>query len=188
VRFEIGLQISELAQHSAIAMDSSNHSASGIGLSAARDPLVATTYLTVGQAQKLALPKEGISLRPTLKITAAQMKAIEKGSVSREARHAESRASECGDKSRLVIQDEVLGKHDFIQWVLDFKRGCACGRSKIRIPGKPTVTKSDEKWRAQLPANRHGASSKSMTTQKHQRRDPSPCRHITGRRQKLPVS
>src|SRR3954468_18361500 len=83
-------------------------------------PCYATTYMTVAQAQAacFADAKEFVAADVTL--TREQMKAIEKDSGVRVRLDKQKIwQAKAGDKFLgWFIQDEVLGKHEFIQWVL----------------------------------------------------------------------
>src|SRR5215831_16546936 len=91
-----------------------------IVISAGAIPCYATTYLTVAQAQKVCFPDATGFLPADVKLTAEQIKAIEKDSGVRVRLDSQKVWRAMAGEKFLgwLIQDEVLGKHEFINWVL----------------------------------------------------------------------
>src|SRR5579862_3927459 len=83
-------------------------------------PCYATQYMSVEQAQKACFPGATEFTPADLKLTASQMKAIEKDSGVRVRLDTQKiwRAKANGKSAGWFIVDEVLGKHEFISWVL----------------------------------------------------------------------
>ena len=93
---------------------------SAIVLGAGAVPCYATTYLTVGQAQKICFTNAMQFVPADQTLTRDQMKTIEKDSGVR-VRLATQKVWRAMDGDKFLgwlIQDEVLGKHEFISWVL----------------------------------------------------------------------
>lgn len=136
---------------------------SAIIISAGAVPCYATTYLTVEQAQKICFTNATQFAAADVKLTPAQLKAIEKDSDVRVRLTAQKvwRAMD-GDKFLgWVIQDEVLGKHEYIQWVLALNPDGSVRQVEI-LDYHETYGYQirDEKWRAQFYGKQHGAPLK----------------------------
>ena len=158
-----------------------------IVISAGALPCYATTYLTVEQAQKICFPSATSFVPADVKLTTQQVKAIEK---------------DCGVRVRLdsqkvwravladgrqgdnllgwLIQDEVLGKHEFINWVLALKPDGAVKQIEI-LDYRETYGYQirEEKWRAQFYGKQHGAKLKLDDDIKNISGATLSCRHIT---------
>lgn len=136
---------------------------SAIIISAGAIPCYATTYLTVEQAQKICFTNATQFIPADVKLTAAQMRAIEKDSGVRVRLAAQKiwRALD-GDKFLgWIIQDEVLGKHEFINWTLALKADGSVRQIEI-LDYRETYGYQirDEEWRAQFTGKKHGAKLK----------------------------
>ena len=136
---------------------------SAIILNAGAIPCYATTYLTIDQAQKICFSKATAFVPANVKLTSTQMKAIEKDSGVRVRLDTQSvwRALD-GDKFLgWVIQDEVLGKHEFIQWVLALNADGSVRQIEI-LDYRETYGYQirEQKWRDQFTGKRHGAKLK----------------------------
>ena len=129
---------------------------SAIIVSAGAIPCYATTYLTVEQAQRICFSNATQFVSNDLKLTPEQMKAVEKDSGVRVRLDTQKvwRATN-GDKFfGWVIQDEVLGKHEFIQWVLALNADGSVRQIEI-LDYRETYGYQirDEKWRGQFTGN-----------------------------------
>lgn len=136
---------------------------SAIIISAGAIPGYATTYLTVEQAQKICFTNATQFISADVKLTREQMKAIEKDSDVRVRLDTQKvwRVQD-GEKSLgWMIQDEVLGKHEFIQWVLALNADGSVRQIEI-LDYRETYGYQirDEKWRAQFYGKQHGAKLK----------------------------
>jgi len=153
-----------------------------IVISAGAVPCYATTYLTVDQAQKLCFPQATQFVPIEVQLTPAQVKAIEKDSGVR-VRVKTQKVWRATASQRFLgwfIQDEVLGKHEFIQWalaldaegsvkqieILDYRETYGC---EIR----------NEKWRAQFKGKLHGAKLKLDDDVRNISGETLSCRHVT---------
>lgn len=136
---------------------------SAIVISAGAIPCYATTYLTIGQAQKICFTNATQFVSADVKLTREQMKAIEKDSGVRVRLDSQKIWRAMNDDQFLgwVIQDEVLGKHEFIQWVLALNADGSVKQIEI-LDYRETYGYEirNEKWRAQFYGKQHGAKLK----------------------------
>jgi Na+-transporting NADH:ubiquinone oxidoreductase subunit C len=155
---------------------------SAIIVSAGVLPCYATTYMTVEQAQKTIFPNASKFVPADVTLTREQMKAIEKdsGVNVRQNQQKVWRAEADGKLLGWVIQDEVLGKHEFIQWVLALNADGSVRQIEI-LDYRETYGYQirDEKWRAQFPGKKHGARLKLDDDIKNVSGATLSCRHIT---------
>jgi len=79
-----------------------------------------------------------------------------------------------------VIQDEVLGKHEFIQWVLAVNADGSVRQIEI-LDYRETYGYEirNEKWRAQFTGKQHGAELKLDSDIQNISGATLSCRHIT---------
>jgi Na+-translocating ferredoxin:NAD+ oxidoreductase RnfG subunit len=145
-------------------------------------PCYATTYLTIEQAQKICFTNATRFVSADVTLTPAQMKAIEKDSGVRVRLNTQKvwRAME-GDKFLgWVIQDEVLGKHEYIQWVLALNADGSVRQMEV-LDYRETYGYEirNEKWRAQFYGKQHGAKLKLDDDIKNIGGATLSCRHIT---------
>jgi len=145
-------------------------------------PCYATTYLTVEQAQKLCFADATQFVLAEVKLTREQMKAIEKDSGVR-VRLDTQRVWRAGAGGRFlgwVIQDEVLGKHEFIQWVLALNAEGSLRQIEI-LDCRETYGYQirNEQWRAQFCGKKHGAKLKLDDDIQNISGATLSCRHIT---------
>lgn len=136
---------------------------SAIIVSAGAVPCYATTYLTAEQAQKICFTNATQFVSADVTLTPEQMKAITKDSGVR-VRLARQKVWRTVDGDTFlgwVIQDEVLGKHEFIQWVLALNPDGSVRQIEI-LDYRETYGYQirDEKWRAQFTGKQHGAKLK----------------------------
>ena len=136
---------------------------SAIIISAGAIPCYATTYLTVEQAQKICFTNATQFIAADVQLTPEQIKAIAKDSGIRVRLDTQKvwRAQD-GDKFLgWFIQDEVLGKHEYIQWVLALNADGSVRQVEI-LDYRETYGYQvrDEKWRAQFSGKQHGAPLK----------------------------
>lgn len=155
---------------------------SAIVIAAGAVPCYATTYLTIAQAQKLCFPEATQFVSADVKLNREQMKSIEKDSGVRVRLDAQKvwRVL-AGDKSLgWFIQDEVLGKHEFIQWVLALNADGSVKQIEI-LDYRETYGYEirNEKWRAQFHGKQHGAKLKLDDDIKNISGATLSCRHIT---------
>jgi Na+-translocating ferredoxin:NAD+ oxidoreductase RnfG subunit len=136
---------------------------SAVILAAGAVPCYATTYLTVEQAQKLCFADATEFAPADVTLTRDQMKAIEKDSgVNVRLDKQKVWRAQAGDKFLgWVIQDEVLGKHEFIQWVLALNADGSVRQIEI-LDYRETYGYQirEEKWRAQFTGKQYGAKLK----------------------------
>lgn len=145
-------------------------------------PCYATTYLTAEQAQKVCFPDAGEFTPADVALTPAQMKAIEKDSGVRVRLDTQKVwRAKAGDKFLgWVIQDEVLGKHEFISWVLALNADGSVKQIEV-MDYRETYGYEirNEKWRAQFYGKRYGAKLKLDDDIKNVSGATLSCRHIT---------
>jgi Na+-translocating ferredoxin:NAD+ oxidoreductase RnfG subunit len=153
-----------------------------IVLSAGAIPCYATTYLTVAQAQKLCFADATEFVAADVKLTPAQMKAIEKDSGIR-VRLDTQKVWQARSGEKLlgwIIEDEVLAKHEFIQWALALNADGSVRQIEI-LDYRETYGYEirNEKWRAQFNGKQHGAKLKLDDDIKNISGATLSCRHIT---------
>jgi Na+-translocating ferredoxin:NAD+ oxidoreductase RnfG subunit len=153
-----------------------------IVISAGAIPCYATTYLTVGQAQKLCFADATEFAPADVTLTREQIKAIQKDSGVRVRLDKQNIwRVKTGDKFLgWFIQDEVLGKHEFINWVLALNADGSVRQIEI-LDYRETYGYQirDEKWRAQFAGKQHGAKLKLDDDIKNVSGATLSCRHIT---------
>jgi Na+-transporting NADH:ubiquinone oxidoreductase subunit C len=132
-------------------------------ISAGAIPCYATQYLTVEQAQKLCFADATAFVPADVKLTREQMKALERNSGVRVRVDTQQlwRAQAGETFLGWLIRDEVLGKHEFIQWVLALNHDGSVRQIEI-LDYRETYGYEirNEKWRAQFTGKRHGAKLK----------------------------
>jgi len=155
---------------------------SAIVVAAGAIPCYATTYLTIDQAQKVCFPSASEFVSADVKLTRAQMKAIEKDSGVRVRLDQQKVWRARAGKQFLgwVIQDEVLGKHEYITWVLALNADGSVKQIEI-LDYRETYGYEirDDKWRAQFRGRQHGAKLKLDDDIKNISGATLSCRHIT---------
>lgn len=155
---------------------------SAIIISAGAIPCYATTYMTVDQAQKICFTNATQFISADVTLTRAQMKAIEKDSGVRVRLPTQKVWRAMKDDKFLgwVIQDEVLGKHEYIQWVLALNSDGSVRQIEI-LDYRETYGYEirNEKWRAQFYGKEHGAKLKLDDDIKNISGATLSCRHIT---------
>lgn len=153
-----------------------------IVISASAIPCYATTYLSTEQAKKVCFPEGADFAAADVKLTSAQMKAIEKDSGVRVRLNTQKvwRASRNGKFLGWLIQDEVLGKHEFITWVLALNADGSVKQIEV-MDYRETYGYEirDEKWRAQFYGKKHGAKLKLDNDIKNLSGATLSCRHLT---------
>jgi len=142
----------------------------------------ATTYLTVEQAQKICFPEATEFVSADVKLSSAQMKAIESDSGVRVRLNTQKvwRANKDGKLLGFLILDEVLGKHEFITWVLALNADGSVKQIEI-LDYRETYGYEirNEKWRAQFYGKKHGAKLKLDDDIKNVGGATLSCRHIS---------
>jgi Na+-translocating ferredoxin:NAD+ oxidoreductase RnfG subunit len=145
-------------------------------------PCYATTYLTEQQAQKACFPSATEFVAAEVKLTPKQMKAIEKDSGIRVRLDTQKvwRAQSNGAFLGWVIEDEVLGKHEFITWILALNADGTVKQIEV-MDYRETYGSEirDEKWRGQFQGKKHGAKLKLDDDIKNVSGATLSCRHIT---------
>jgi Na+-translocating ferredoxin:NAD+ oxidoreductase RnfG subunit len=153
-----------------------------IVISAGAVPCYATTYLTVEQAQRVCFPGATAFIAANVKLTSEQAKAIEKDSGVRVRLDSQKvwRAMAGNEFLGWVIQDEVLGKHEFINWVLALNSDGTVKQIEI-LDYRETYGYEirEEKWRQQFNGKQHGAKLKLDDDIKNISGATLSCRHIT---------
>lgn len=153
-----------------------------IVISAGAIPCYATTYLTVEQAQKTCFTNASQFVSADVKLTREQMKAIERDSGVR-VRLDRQEVWRAMDGDRFLgwlIQDEVLGKHEYIQWVLALNADGSVRQIEI-LDYRETYGYQirEEQWRRQFYGKQHGARLKLDDDIKNISGATLSCRHIT---------
>ena len=129
------------------------------------------------------LPRRRKFTATDVKLTREQMKAIEQAGGTR-MRHDTHRVWKVMRSDQFIgwfIVDEVMGKHEFITWVLALNAdGSVQAASKSWTIAKPTATKSARKNGARsFTARQHGAKLKLDDDIKNVSGATLSCRHIT---------
>jgi Na+-translocating ferredoxin:NAD+ oxidoreductase RnfG subunit len=155
---------------------------SAIVVSAGAIPCYAVTYLTVAQAQKICFSNATQFVSAPVKLSSAQVKAIEKDSGVRVRLDTQQvwRAQAGETFLGWLILDEVLGKHEFIQWVLALNPDGSVRQIEV-LDYRETYGHQirDEKWRAQYYGKQHGAKLKLDDDIQNISGATLSCRHIT---------
>ena len=151
-------------------------------ISAGAIPCYATQYLTAEQAQKLCFGDGTQFIAADITLTRDQMKAIEKDSGVRVRLDTQKVwRAQAGDKFLgWLIQDEVLGKHEYIQWMLALNIDGSVRQIEI-LDYRETYGYEirNEKWRAQFTGKQHGAKLKLDNDIQNISGATLSCRHIT---------
>jgi Na+-translocating ferredoxin:NAD+ oxidoreductase RnfG subunit len=153
-----------------------------IVISAGATPCYATTYLTVQQAQKMCFAEATQFVSADVTLTRAQMKAIEKDSGVWVRMPTEKvwRAMRGGRFLGWFIEDEVLGKREYIQWALALNADGSVRQIEILVYKETYGYQVREaKWRAQFTGKEHGARLKLGGDIKNISGATLSCRHIT---------
>jgi Na+-translocating ferredoxin:NAD+ oxidoreductase RnfG subunit len=145
-------------------------------------PAHAVQYLTVEQAQRLCFA-EATAFEPAhVTLTRDQMRAIEKDSRVnvREATEKVWRVLNGTTLLGWFIEDEVVGKHEFITWALALNADGAVRQIEI-LDYRETYGHEirDVKWREQFVGKAHGAALKLDTDIKNISGATLSSRHIT---------
>lgn len=145
-------------------------------------PCYATVYHTVESAQKVCFSEATEFVSADVKLTKAQMKAIEKDSGVRVRSDTERvwRATKDGEFIGWFIEDEVLGKHEFITWALALNPDGSVKSIEVmdyRETYGYEIRNAD--WRAQFLGKKHGAKLKLDDDIKNVSGATLSCRHIT---------
>ena len=153
-----------------------------IMVSAGTIPCYAATYLTVEQAHKVCFPDATAFTPADVTLTHEQMKEIEKDSGVRVRVDKQKMwRAQAGDKFLgWLIQDEVLGKHEYITWALALSSDGSVRQIEI-LDYRETYGYEvrDAKWRAQFAGKKHGAKLKLDGDIKNVSGATLSCRHIT---------
>jgi Na+-translocating ferredoxin:NAD+ oxidoreductase RnfG subunit len=153
-----------------------------IVISAGAIPCYAAAYLTVEQAQRLCFADATQFTAVEVTLTREQMRAIEKDSGVRVRLGTQKvwHAQAGGQLLGWLIQDEVLGKHEFIQWVLALDADGSVRQIEI-LDYRETYGYEirNEKWRAQFTGKQHGAKLKLESDIQNISGATLSCRHIT---------
>ena len=145
-------------------------------------PCYAATYHTVESAQKACFPEGAEFAAADVKLTPAQMKAIEKDSGVRVRLDTQRvwKASKNGTFLGWFIVDEVLGKHEYITWALALNADGGVKSIEVmeyRETYGYEIRNAD--WRAQFLGKKHGAKLKLDDDVKNVSGATLSCRHIT---------
>ena len=145
-------------------------------------PCYATTYLTAEQAQKVCFPDATEFTTADVTLSKEQMRAIAKASDVRVRLETQKVwRAKAGDKFLgWVIVDEVLGKHEFITWVLALNADGSVKHLEI-MDYRETYGYQvrEETWRAQFYGKQHGAKLKLDDDIQNVSGATLSCRHIT---------
>ena len=142
----------------------------------------ATQYLTVEQAQKLCFAEATEFLPSDIALTREQRKAIQKDSGVR-VRVSTQKVWEAKRNGKFIgwfIQDEVLGKHEFVMWALALNFDGSVRQIEI-LDYRETYGYQirDAKWREQFYGKKYGAALKLNGDIKNISGATLSCRHIT---------
>jgi Na+-translocating ferredoxin:NAD+ oxidoreductase RnfG subunit len=145
-------------------------------------PGYATVYHTVESAQKACFPDATEFAAAEVKLTSAQMKAIEKDSGVRVRLDTQKvwRANKKGEFVGWFIVDEVLGKHEYITWALALNADGSVKSIEVmdyRETYGYEIRNAD--WRAQFLGKKHGAKLKLDGDIKNVSGATLSCRHVT---------
>jgi Na+-translocating ferredoxin:NAD+ oxidoreductase RnfG subunit len=145
-------------------------------------PGYAATYHTVESAQKACFPEGADFTSSDAKLTREQMKAIEKDSGVRVRLNTQRvwKATRDGRFIGWFIVDEVLGKHEFINWALALNADGSVRSIEVmdyRETYGYEIRNAD--WRAQFLGKKHGAKFKLDDDIKNISGATLSCRHIT---------
>jgi len=153
-----------------------------IVISAGAIPCYATTYLTAEQAQKICFSSATDFVPADIHLTREQAKAIEKNSGVRVRLDTQKmwRAQEGTRFLGWCIEDEVLGKHEFIRWVLALNADGTVKQVEI-LDYRETYGYEvrNEKWRAQFAGKDSKSKLKLDDDIKNISGATLSCRHIT---------
>lgn len=142
----------------------------------------AAQYMTMEEAQKLCFAGADAFMPSDITLTRDQMRAVEKDSGVRVRLNTQKvwRAMRGQEFLGWFIQDEVLGKHEFITWALALNADGSVRRIEI-INYRETYGYEirDEQWRAQFYGKQHGAPLKLDKDIKNVGGATLSCRHIT---------
>jgi hypothetical protein len=124
-------------------------------------PAMATTYLTLDQAQEALFPGQAMTAVP-VKLTPEQIKAVQKASGER-VRQSELRLWRAAGGGWFYL-DQVLGKHEFITYALALdESGAVKGLEILDYRETYGGEVRNAKWRAQFRGKQHGAALKLET-------------------------
>ncbi len=142
----------------------------------------ATQYLTVEQAQKLIFSEATEFLPSAVELTREQMQAIEKNS-GVHVRLSSQNVWEAKRDGKFIgwfIQDEVLGKHEFITWALALNTDGSVRQIEI-LDYRETYGYQirEANWREQFYGKKYGAALKLDVDIKNISGATLSCRHIT---------
>ena len=145
-------------------------------------PCYAAVYHSVESAQQACFPEGTEFAAADMKLTKAQMKAIEKDSGVRVRLETQQvwKATKNGNFLGWFIVDEVLGKHEFITWALALNADGGVKSIEImeyRETYGYEIRNAD--WRAQFLGKKHGAKLKLDDDIKNVSGATLSCRHIT---------
>ena len=122
-------------------------------------PAYATQYLTVEQAQKLLFPEAAQFVRADVIFTSASKKKIEDSSGVRVRNDAQQvwRAEAAGKKLGWFVLDEVIGKHEFITYIVALNLdGSVKGVDILDYRETHGGEIKNDKWRAQFVGKKSG--------------------------------
>jgi Na+-transporting NADH:ubiquinone oxidoreductase subunit NqrC len=142
----------------------------------------ATQYMTLEEAQKLCFP-EGTEFVPSeITLSSEQIKAIEKDSGVR-VRLNKQKVWQVKNENNFLgwfIQDEVLGKHEFINWTLALNSDGSVRHIEI-LDYRETYGYEirEAKWREQFYGKKYGAPLKLDEDIKNISGATLSCKHIT---------
>jgi Na+-translocating ferredoxin:NAD+ oxidoreductase RnfG subunit len=160
---------------------------SAIVISVGAIPCYATTYLTVGQAQKICFPDATQFVPADVTLTRRQMKAIQKDSgvwvrlPTEKVWRAVLADGHPGNRFLgWFIADEVLGKHEYIHWALALNADGSVRQIEILVYKETYGYQVREaQWQAQFTGKQHGARLKLGADVKNISGATLSCRHLT---------
>lgn len=154
---------------------------SAVCLTAGALPCFATVYLSALQAQKVCFPEATLFVSADVSLEPAQMKAIEKDSGVRVRLKKQKLWRVMNGSTFLgwLIQDEVLGKHEFISWVLALNSDGSVKQIEV-MDYRETYGAEirNETWRSQFRGKKHGAKLKLEDDIKNVSGATLSCRHV----------
>jgi len=144
-------------------LDWMRYVAPGLALAGVVAPVYARTYLTLEAAQKLCFPDATEFVPADVTLTPQQMQAIHKDS-GVDVRSAQEKVWKARAGDRFLgwfIEDEVVGKHEFITWSLALDpTGGVLQVEILEYRETYGYQVNDETWRAQFHGVHHGAALK----------------------------
>ena len=151
-------------------------------IAAGSSSVYAVQYMTIEEAQKLCFAEATEFVSSDIVLTKDQKRVIEKDSGVRVRLDKQKvwQAKAGGQLLGWFIQDEVLGKHEFISWVLALNADGSVKQIEI-LDYRETYGYQirEEMWRSQFTGKKHGAALKLDQDIKNISGATLSCKHIS---------